>query len=40
MVQSVTLGAGKGVSKGRAKRAAAEMALMYLNENGTPVPGE
>ncbi|KAH9173363.1 hypothetical protein EDB89DRAFT_2068821 [Lactarius sanguifluus] len=35
-LRNVTLGSGQGVSKGLAKRAAAEQALAYLNEHGIP----
>jgi len=34
------MGEGEGNSKGLAKRAAAEMALAYLKENGIPAPGD
>jgi len=37
MFRSVSLGEGKGPSRGWAKRAAAEMAIAYLAANGIPV---
>ena len=38
LVRGVTLGSGQGITKGRAKRAAAEQALNYLHVNGLPPP--
>jgi len=38
MLYGVSLGEGKGPSRGWAKRAAAEMALSYLAQNGIPDP--